>query len=218
MVSFGVVVFPGSNCDQDTYWVIKEVLGCPVRYIWHTETKIDVQCVILPGGFSYGDYLRAGSIVAFSPVMDAVCEFAEGGGLVLGICNGFQILVEKKLLPGFLLKNVKLKFVCKMARLKVENTNTPFTCAAGEGQVLRMPVAHGYGNFYATQDVLRGIEERKLVTLRYIDNPNGSLNDIAGISEGTVMGMMPHPERASEIVLGSDDGLVIFKSILKWLS
>jgi phosphoribosylformylglycinamidine synthase len=221
MIRFGVVVFPGSNCDTDTFWVVRDVLGCDARYVWHTETDIsDLQCVILPGGFSYGDYLRAGSMAAFSPVMSAICDFAQNGGLVLGICNGFQILLEVGLLPGALIRNTSLKFICKTVSLSVENTDTPFTYLMKKGDILKMPIAHGYGNFYANDDLLSEIEKGGYVVFRYFgENPNGSKNSIAGIvnKQRNVLGMMPHPERASERILGSESGIPVFRSIIKWL-
>ncbi|MDW8344392.1 MAG: phosphoribosylformylglycinamidine synthase subunit PurQ [Verrucomicrobiae bacterium] len=216
---FGILQFPGSNCDQDAYHVLANVLGQPTRYIWHKESSLgDVDCVILPGGFSYGDYLRTGAIARFSPAMHAVRAFAKAGGLVLGICNGFQILCEAHLLPGALIRNRGLKFVCDWVTLRVDSTNSPFTNACRRGQLLRIPVAHGEGCYVAEPDVLERLRREDRVLLRYVDNPNGSLDDIAGICNEArnVFGLMPHPERASETILGSTDGRLIFESLLGW--
>ena len=222
----GVVTFPGSNCDYDAYAAFRHVLGCPVEFLWHADPDLkDVDCIILPGGFSFGDYLRAGAIARFSPVMKSVIAFAETGGLVWGICNGFQILVEAGLLPGAMRKNASLRFVCDWVHLRVENTSTPFTQSCRPGQILRMPIAHAEGNYYAPDDVLEELERTGRVVLRYVSaagaperraNPNGSRNNIAGIvnSQGNVLGMMPHPERAVEQILGSADGLALFESLL----
>jgi len=224
MARFAVAVFPGSNCDQDTYYAL-ELLGHDVRYIWHQETTLSgIDCLVLPGGFSYGDYLRTGAIARFSPLMQAVPEFLDNGGLVLGICNGFQILLEAGLLPGAMLQNSGLKFICKYVHLRVENTDTPFTNAAREGQVLSIPIAHHAGNYYATPEVVEALERNGQIVLRYCSedgavtenaNPNGSIANIAGIvnESRTVFGLMPHPERACERLLGSEDGRVIFRSI-----
>jgi phosphoribosylformylglycinamidine synthase I len=215
---FGVVVFPGSNCDHDAWYALSHNLGQQAEFLWHDTASVgDVDAVILPGGFSFGDYLRCGAIAKFSPVMGAVKKFAADGGLVLGICNGFQILVESGLLPGVLLRNRGLKFVCRNVTLRVETTNTPFTSAAQKGQILHMPVAHGEGCYFADDKTLDALEAEDRVVLRYMDNPNGALRDIAGIcNEGrNVMGMMPHPERASDALLGSVEGRVLLESILK---
>jgi phosphoribosylformylglycinamidine synthase len=224
-MKFGVVVFPGSNCDHDTYHVISKVIGQPVDFIWHKEEEVDrYDAIILPGGFSYGDYLRTGAIARFSPVMKAVMEFARDGGLVLGICNGFQILCEAGLLPGALLRNRDLKFVCEHVNVRVERTDTPFTTGYAQGQVLSLPVAHGEGAYFCDQATLAQLEGQNRVLFRYCDakgkatdeaNPNGSLNNIAGITnrERNVMGLMPHPERASESALGSKDGRAVFLSM-----
>lgn len=224
-MKFGVVVFPGSNCDHDTYHVISKVIGQPVEFIWHKEEEIDrFDAIILPGGFSYGDYLRSGAIARFSPVMREVKEFAREGGLVLGICNGFQILCEAGLLPGALLRNQNLKFICEHVNIRVERNDTPFTSACAVGQVLSAPIAHGEGNYFCDQQTLAELEREGRVILRYCDaaghvtensNPNGSLNNIAGICnpERNVMGLMPHPERAAESILGSKDGRAIFLSM-----
>lgn len=219
-MKIGVVVFPGSNCDHDCQHVFKDVLGQYVEMIWHKETLLaGLDAIVLPGGFSYGDYLRCGAIAKFSPVMTAVKKFAADGGLVLGICNGFQILVESALLPGVLLRNRGLKFVCREVTARVETTDSPFTCAAQKGQLLHMPVAHGEGCYFADEKTLDALEAQDRVVLRYLDNPNGALRDIAGIcNEGrNVMGMMPHPERASDALLGSVEGRVLLESMVKSL-
>jgi phosphoribosylformylglycinamidine synthase subunit PurQ / glutaminase len=218
---FGVVVFPGSNCDHDAWYAVSHNLGHSAEFIWHDSSRLgDVDAVILPGGFSYGDYLRCGAIAKFSPVMKAVREFASQGGLVLGICNGFQVLVESGLLPGALLRNGELKFVCRPVTVRVETTATPFTCRARVGQTLAVPVAHGEGRYFADEATLAALKRDDRIVLRYVDNPNGSLDDIAGIcSEGrNVMGMMPHPERAADSLLGSADGRVIFESMIDFFS
>lgn len=224
-MKIGVIQFPGSNCDQDAYFAGLNVLGMPTEYIWHQSTDLaGADAVIVPGGFSYGDYLRCGAVAALSPVMGAVRKFAASGGLVLGICNGFQILCESGLLPGALVRNTGLRFVCRHVYLRVENDATPYTRAARKGHVLRIPIAHGEGNYVADADTLSRLEDSGQVILRYcapdgsIDpawNPNGAMNGIAGIvnSEGNVAGMMPHPERACEPVLGSTDGLAILHSL-----
>ena len=213
----GVVVFPGSNCDHDAWYAIQHNLGHRAEFIWHDSTTLgDVDAVILPGGFAYGDYLRCGAIAKFSPVMSAVRRFAADGGLVLGICNGFQILVESGLLPGALLRNSGLKFICRPVDLRIETTNSPFTSAGHKGQVLRLPIAHGEGCYYADQRTLDELEAEDRVAFRYVDNPNGSMRDIAGIlsRERNVLGMMPHPERASDPLMGSSDGLVVLQSLV----
>lgn len=226
-VHFGVVVFPGSNCDHDAYHVAKHVVVQEARFIWHKERSVgDVDVVIVPGGFSYGDYLRAGAIAHLSPVMQDVVRFAEAGGLVIGICNGFQVLCESGLLPGALMRNASLRFACKQTHLRVERTDTPFTGAMQEGQVIQVPIAHGEGNYYAAAEVLDELEANGQVVFRYTDaagletpegNPNGSARNIAGIvnARRNVLGMMPHPERCAESVLGSADGRLVFESILQ---
>ncbi len=217
---FGVVVFPGSNCDHDAWYALTHNLGQPAEFIWHDSTSLgNADAVILPGGFSYGDYLRCGAIAKFSPVMAAVKKFAQEGGLVLGICNGFQILVESGLLPGALLRNRQLRFVCRPVTIRVETSNTPFTCAAAPEQLIKAPVAHGEGCYFADERILDELEAEDRVVFRYMDNPNGSLRDIAGIcSEGrNVMGLMPHPERASDALLGSADGRVVLESMVRSL-
>ena len=224
---FGVVTFPGTNCDTDTYHALDRVFGVAVEYVWHRATQLpSVDCLILPGGFSYGDYLRAGAIARFSPVMTEVARFAASGGLVLGICNGFQILCEAGLLPGALLRNDSLQFRCQWTHLRVENADTPFTSSARSGQILRMPIAHGEGRYYADATTLNRIEEDGQVILRYCQpdgkvspesNPNGSLHSIAAICNKTrnVFGLMPHPERCSEAALGGTNGGFVFRSIVQ---
>ncbi len=227
-MKFGVVIFPGSNCDYDTYFVLKEVINQPTVFLWHKEHSLDgVDCVILPGGFSYGDYLRSGAIARFAPIMQEVIEFASRGGLVLGICNGFQILLEVGLLEGAMLRNKNLKFICQHVWVRVENNRTPFTCLAREGQILKIPVAHFDGNYYAPEATLSRLKANGQIVFRYCTpegvvneaaNVNGSLDNIAGISnaDGNVLGLMPHPERAAELLLGSEDGRVIFNSVIKY--
>ena len=215
-MKFGVVVFPGSNCDHDAWYAVSRNACEKAEFIWHDSPSLgDVDAVILPGGFSYGDYLRCGAIAKFSPVMSAVKKFAADGGLVIGICNGFQILVETGLLPGSLIRNRGLKFICKPVDLTVETTNSPFTSMAYKGQSLRVPIAHGEGCYYADERTLDELEAEDRVVFRYKDNPNGSLRDIAGIlnRERNVMGMMPHPERATEDLMGSGDGMLVFQSM-----
>jgi len=214
---FGVVVFPGSNCDHDAWYAVEKNLGQKAEFIWHDSAELgNVDAVILPGGFSYGDYLRCGAIAKFSRVMQAVKKFASEGGLVLGICNGFQILVESGLLPGALIRNRGLKFICRPVELRTETTNSPFTCEARKGAILTIPIAHGEGCYYADERTLDELEAEDRVVFRYVDNPNGSLRDIAGIlSRGrNVLGLMPHPERASDPLMGSTDGLVLFRSMV----
>lgn len=225
-MNFGIIQFPGSNCDQDCHHVLAQVFGQSVRYIWHRDTSIgDVHCVILPGGFSYGDYLRTGSIARFSPAMNAVAQFARDGGLVIGICNGFQILCEARLLPGALIRSRSLKFICDHVHLRVETNLSPFTNACQPGQILRMPIAHGEGCYFAEPDVLAELNRQDRILVRYCEpngsvtddaNPNGSVENIAGICNETrnVFGLMPHPERACESILDSEDGRMIFESIL----
>lgn len=216
-MKFGVVVFPGSNCDHDCYSVLKNVLKKDTEFIWHKEKDISkFDCIVLPGGFSYGDYLRTGSIARFSPVMEAVYKHADRGKLVIGICNGFQILLESGLLPGAMLRNKSLQFICKFVDLKVESEKTPFTHLTKKGQTLRIPIAHGEGNYYADEATLFELKKNDQIVLKYKENPNGSVEDIAGICnfKRNVFGLMPHPERASEKELGSTDGLKIFESIV----
>jgi phosphoribosylformylglycinamidine synthase subunit PurQ / glutaminase len=216
-MKFGVVVFPGSNRDHDAWYAVSQILGQECEIIWHDATHLgNVDALILPGGFSYGDYLRCGAIAKFSPVMRSIKKFAADGGLVLGICNGFQILVESGLLPGALVRNRGLKFVCKHVPLRVETTNSAFTSEADQGQRLLVPIAHGEGCYIAEERTLDQLQAEDRVTLRYLENPNGSMRDIAGIlSEGrNVMGLMPHPEDAIEPLMGSSDGIVIFQSMV----
>jgi phosphoribosylformylglycinamidine synthase len=226
----GIVVFPGTWSDRDCAHAVGEVLAQPIRFVDHRSRSLDdLDCVILPGGFSYGDYLRCGAIARFSPVMEAVAGFAERGGLVIGICNGFQILQEARLLPGALLRNDSCEFRCEWVNLRVEQASSAFTQECRPGQVLRIPISHGEGNFFADDQTLRELERNGQIVFRYCDpdgrvtdaaNPNGSLRNIAGISNrrGNVVGMMPHPERACEPLLGSSDGLSIFRSALRALT
>jgi phosphoribosylformylglycinamidine synthase len=226
-VKIGIVVFPGSNCDHDAHYVAETIMKQDARLIWHKEASIgDADVVILPGGFSYGDYLRCGAIARFSPVMKDVVRFANNGGLVIGICNGFQVLTEAGLLPGVLLRNKSLLFICKYLHLRVENAATKFTNKCAPGEVLEIPIAHGEGNYFTDPDTLKRLEDNQQVVFRYCDrsghltdeaNPNGSLNSIAGIinETGNVLGMMPHPERASDPVLKHTDGRKIFESIIQ---
>ncbi len=218
---FGVVVFPGSNCDHDAWYAVSHNLGQQAEFIWHDSTNLNnLDAVILPGGFAYGDYLRCGAIAKFSPVMQSVKKFARDGGLVLGICNGFQILVESGLLPGALVRNRLQKFICRTIPIRIETTNSPFTALGEKNQVLRLPIAHGEGCYIAEDRTLDQLESEDRVLFRYAENPNGSMRDIAGIlNEGrNVMGMMPHPERASEPLMGSSDGLVVLRSIVSALA
>ncbi len=230
-MKFGVVVFPGSNCDHDAFHVLSTVLGQPTEWVWHQSTQVNhLDAIVLPGGFSYGDYLRTGALASHSPVLGAVKKFAERGGLVLGICNGFQILLEAGLLPGAMLRNRRLKFLCRFVHLRVETTDTPFTAACQAGQVLKMPIAHMDGNYFAGEATLRELERNHQIAFRYatpageiVDdaeaNPNGALANIAGICnrERNVLGLMPHPDRSSEALMGSTDGLAIFQSLVQSL-
>jgi phosphoribosylformylglycinamidine synthase len=224
---FGVVRFPGSNCDQDAYLAIRDVFGMPVEYLWHADADLKgSDVVVLPGGFSYGDYLRTGAVARFAPIMDAVLAHAARGGFVLGICNGFQVLCEAHLLPGALVRNANLKFLCKHVTLRVENGSTPFTSAYRSGELLRIPIAHGEGRYVCDEQTLAQLQAGGQVLFRYTDrfglstsdgNPNGSVDSIAGIANAAfnVMGMMPHPERACEKILGSADGRGIFVSVIE---
>jgi phosphoribosylformylglycinamidine synthase I len=219
-MKFGIAVFPGSNCDQDCFHVIKNVMKQPVEYVWHKETKLgNFDCIVIPGGFSYGDYLRTGAIARFSPIMNSIIEFANRGGLVIGICNGFQILLEAGLLPGAMLRNKDLHFICKFVELRVESNRTPFSSLYQKGQTLKIPIAHNEGNYYIDEKGLEELKKNDQIVFRYVDNPNGALDDIAGIvnKKRNVLGMMPHPERCSEIELTSEDGHPIFESIIRWL-
>jgi len=217
-VKFGVVVFPGSNCDRDVAYVTRDLLQQPTRMVWHEETDIaDLDVVVIPGGFSYGDYLRCGAIAQFSPVMQRVVEHAKQGKFVLGICNGFQVLTEVGLLPGALMRNRDLHFICDRVPIKVERTDLPWTQAYSAEQLITLPIAHGEGCYHADADTLAALEDNGQVLFRYQgDNPNGSLNNIAGICDrpGKILGMMPHPERASDPMLGSTDGIKLFQGLL----
>jgi phosphoribosylformylglycinamidine synthase len=226
MMKFGILVFPGSNCDHDCYHVIKHVLNCEAEFVWHKEKELKgFDVIIIPGGFSYGDYLRTGAIAKFSPVMKAVKKFAGKGGLIIGICNGFQILLEAGLLPGAMLRNRSLKFICKDIYIRVENANTPFTNKCADKKVLRIPIAHAEGSYFADSETLSSLNKNQQIIFRYSDksgnitdlaNPNGSAENIAGIcnKEGNILGMMPHPERCAEAILGNEDGRFIFESII----
>jgi phosphoribosylformylglycinamidine synthase I len=218
-MNFAVLVFPGSNCDIDCYKAVEETIGQPVEYVWHTETDLSkYDCVIVPGGFSYGDYLRTGAIARFAPVMTALIQAAEQGTYIIGICNGFQILLESGLLPGAMLRNRSLKFRCHPAFLQVDNANTPFTADYKQGELVNIPIAHGEGNYYCDDATLADLQANDQIVFRYEtgNNPNGSVDDIAGICNkaGNVLGMMPHPERATSELLGSADGKRMFTSIL----
>jgi phosphoribosylformylglycinamidine synthase I len=225
-MKFGVLVFPGSNCDHDAYWTISKVAQQPVTFLWHESHDLEnCDAIVVPGGFAYGDYLRTGAIARFSPVMEAVRKFAENGGLVIGICNGFQILCESHLLPGALMRNVGLKYICKPVHVRLESTETPFTSACSQGEVLQIPIGHMEGNYFCDDLTLETLRREKRIVFRYCSvsgevtpaaNPNGSLDNIAGIcNEGrNVLGMMPHPERASESLLGGTDGYKIFQSMV----
>ena len=216
-MKFGVVVFPGSNCDHDAFYAVTANLGHESEFLWHdSESLSGCDAIIVPGGFSYGDYLRCGAIAKFSPVLKSIKKFAAEGGLVLGVCNGFQILAEAGLLPGALVRNAGLKFICKDVALRVETVDSPFTNASKKGAVLHLPIAHGEGCYTADARTLDELEAEDRVVLRYVDNPNGSLRNIAGIlsKERNVMGLMPHPERACDPLMGSIDGLAIFRSML----
>jgi phosphoribosylformylglycinamidine synthase I len=229
-MKFGVVVFPGSNCDHDAYYAIGRVLQKPVEFIWHQSQDLaNCDAVILPGGFAHGDYLRTGAVARFSPVMKSVEKFAKGGGMVLGICNGFQILLEAGLLPGAMMRNSGLRYICRHVHIRVEQTDTPFTNAASPGQILKIPIAHNDGNYCVDESTLAGLEKNRQIIFRYttpngIDddagNPNGSLDNIAGICnrERNVAGLMPHPERAVESALDSADGLTLFHSMINALA
>ena len=226
-MKFAVVVFPGSNCDEDAYHAVHDVIGQPAEYVWHKDTDLKgADVVILPGGFAHGDYLRTGAMARFSPIMRAVEAFAVRGGPVLGICNGFQVLLEAGLLPGAMLRNRDLTFHCEHVHIRVEQTDTPFTLTSRRGQVLRMPIAHGEGNYFADPDVIARLEANRQVIFRYTTaagqvtdaaNPNGATGGIAGVCNESrnVVGLMPHPERACESILGSADGLVIFESVVQ---
>jgi len=223
---FGVVVFPGSNCDHDAYYVLKKIFNCEVNFLWHKEADLkESDVIILPGGFSYGDYLRSGSIARFSPIMNSVIDFANKGGIVLGICNGFQILLEAGLLPGVMLKNKSLQFVCKDVYLKTENTDSIFSNSISKDDILKVPIAHGEGNYFADNETIDSLISNNQILFKYCAkdgevesefNPNGSLMNIAGITnkKGNILGMMPHPERCCDPLLGNSDGKKIFSSII----
>jgi phosphoribosylformylglycinamidine synthase I len=229
-MKFGVIVFPGSNCDHDSYYAVNTAAGQPVTFLWHESSDLqNCDAVIVPGGFAYGDYLRTGAIAKFAPIMESLAKFAASGGLVIGICNGFQILCEAGLLPGALMRNAGLKYVCKQVHLRVESTNTPFTHDLRKGEVLQIPIGHMEGNYYCDAETLERLQREDRAVFRYSTpkgeitreaNPNGSLDNIAGIcNEGrNVLGMMPHPDRSSEAMLGSADGLKIFKSMVAALT
>lgn len=226
-MTFAIVVFPGSNCDHDAYHAAKHVLGAEAVFAWHKDTSLaGADVVVLPGGFAHGDYLRTGAIARFSPIMAEVKRFAAAGGPVIGICNGFQVLLEVGLLPGAMLRNRSLKFQCEQVHVRVEQVDTPFTTACRPGQILRLPIAHGEGNYYAEPDVVARLERNRQIVFRYVTpdgqatdagNPNGSVANIAGLcSEArNVVGLMPHPERACELALGSADGLLLFESVVR---
>jgi len=225
-MKFGVIIFPGSNCDHDAYWVISQVAHQPVTFLWHDSADLQgCDAIIVPGGFAYGDYLRTGAIAKFSPVMESVRKFADGGGLVMGICNGFQILCEAGLLPGALMRNAGLKYVCKPVHVRVESANTPFTQALAQGEVLEIPIGHMEGNYFCDERTLSELKDEDRIVFRYSTvageitreaNPNGSIDNIAGIcnAQRNVLGMMPHPERASEPELGMTDGAKVFRSLV----
>ena len=226
-MKFGVIVFPGSNCDRDIAMVVRDLLHQPTRMVWHEESDLsDLDVIVIPGGFSYGDYLRCGAIARFSPALQATVKHAEQGKLVMGICNGFQVLTEAGLLPGALMRNRDLHFVCDRVPLRVERTDSPWTRSYQPGQIITLPIAHGEGNYYADAETLADLENHNQILFRYctpsgetspIGNPNGSLNNIAGICNrrGNVMGMMPHPERAADPMLGNTEGLSLFKGVLE---
>src|SRR5579883_2631537 len=228
-MKFGVLVFPGSNCDHDAYWTIQQVAKQPVTFLWHESHDLEnCDAIIVPGGFAYGDYLRTGAIAKFAPIMSSVAKFAESGGLVIGICNGFQILCESGLLPGALMRNAGLKYICKQVYLRTESTKTPFTHELKEGEVLKIPIGHMEGNYYCDPDTLATLKRDQRIVFRYSTpkgeitpeaNPNGSLENIAGICNPgrNVLGMMPHPDRSSEAMLGSADGFKIFHSMVSSL-
>ncbi|MDD3519810.1 MAG: phosphoribosylformylglycinamidine synthase subunit PurQ [Actinomycetota bacterium] len=223
---FGILVFPGTNCETDCFHVLKNILGARCKYVWHKESQVeDINAIVIPGGFSYGDYLRSGAVAKFSPIMSFVRKFASKGGLVIGICNGFQILLEESLLPGAMLRNNTLKFICRYSHLKVTDTDNPFTSGYKSGEIIRMPIRHNEGNYYIDDNGLLEIKENNQVILKYCDssgkedassNPNGSIENIAGIcnKKRNIFGLMPHPEACCEKILGSDDGKTIFESMV----
>lgn len=228
-MKFGVVVFPGSNCDNDTFHVLRDILDKETTFLWHKDHDLkNCDCIVLPGGFSYGDYLRSGAIARFSPLIQEITEFAQKGGIILGICNGFQVLLELGLIPGAMLRNKNLKFLCQYIHIRIENDQTPFTRSSKAGQILKIPIAHFDGNYYATPETLVELKKNDQIVFRYSDpdgsisemaNVNGSMENIAGLMnlDRNVLGMMPHPERASEALLGSTDGKIIFESIIDYI-
>jgi phosphoribosylformylglycinamidine synthase len=228
-MKFGVVVFPGSNCDYDTFHVLRDILDKETTFLWHKDHDLkNCDCIVLPGGFSYGDYLRSGAIARFSPLIQEITEFAQKGGIILGICNGFQVLLELGLIPGAMLRNKNLKFICKHIHIRIENDQTPFTRSSKAGQILKIPIAHFDGNYYATPETLVELKKNDQIVFRYSDpdgsiskmaNVNGSMENIAGLMnlDRNVLGMMPHPERASEALIGSVDGKIIFESIIDYI-
>lgn len=228
-MKFGVVVFPGSNCDYDTFHVLRDVLDKETTFLWHKDHDLkNCDCIVLPGGFSYGDYLRSGAIARFSPLIQEITEFAQKGGIILGICNGFQVLLELGLIPGAMLRNKNLKFLCQHIHIRIENDQTPFTRSSKAGLILKIPIAHFDGNYYATPETLVELKKNDQIVFRYSDpdgsiskmaNVNGSMENIAGLTnlDRNVLGMMPHPERASEALLGSADGKIIFESIIDYI-
>lgn len=228
-MKFGVVVFPGSNCDYDTFHVLRDILDKETTFLWHKDHDLkNCDCIVLPGGFSYGDYLRSGAIARFSPLIQEIAEFAQKGGLILGICNGFQVLLELGLIPGVMLRNKNLKFLCQHIHIRIENDQTPFTRSSKAGQILKIPIAHFDGNYYATPETLVELKKNDQIVFRYSDpdgsinetaNVNGSMENIAGLMnlDRNVLGMMPHPERASEALIGSVDGKIIFESIIDYI-
>ena len=219
-MKFAVIVFPGSNCDYDAYYVIKKHLQVDVDFVWHQDSDLaNYNCIIIPGGFSYGDYLRAGAIARFSKIMKAIKNESSKGKIIIGICNGFQILVESGLLPGALITNNSTNFISKEVSLKVSTNNSLFTSLYKKNETIKMPIAHKQGNYFANNDLLKELKDNDQIAFKYTNNPNGSCHDIAGIfnKQKTILGMMPHPERASELILGSENGVKIFQSILSKL-
>tara|TARA_Y100001968_G_C19366471_1_gene722786 strand:- start:680 stop:1333 length:654 start_codon:yes stop_codon:yes gene_type:complete len=216
-MTIGIVVFPGSNCDRDIHWSTEGILGYPSRFLWHETTDLKgLEAVVLPGGFSYGDYLRCGAIARFAPVLSSLIDFASKGGKVIGICNGFQILTELGLLPGALTRNSGLHFVCENTSLSIESNRTKWLTSFSKGQSILLPIAHGEGRYYCDEDTLHKLQDEDCIALRYLNNPNGSIFDIAGLSnkEGNVLGLMPHPERASDNMTGGSDGISILKGLI----
>lgn len=215
-MKIGIVVFPGSNCDMDCFRAVKNICGGTVKFLWHKDTSLDCDAIIIPGGFSYGDYLRSGAIARYSPILNSVIKAADKGMPILGICNGFQILTEAGLLPGTLMRNRDLKFICKTVAIRLENTQTPFTKRGQKNRVYQIPIAHGDGNYFLEEQDLKTLEDKDQVVFRYEDNPNGSIHNIAGVCNkaGNVVGLMPHPERVCDEVLGGTDGRFFFESLM----